>query len=634
MVLKTNMSSQTAKNGTLKGAKNINVKAQNVTVKPNRARRRRPRKTNNLSLEQSSPAGGGPMTNDGKNTIRVRASKSISQQMLKLDPSSLSWYFKYLDPAGATESGRALGEFSKIPDGLCKFSVDGEMRSVYNEECPVLPNNNLPLDGANWSLSVFSPPMFRFNYLVVADTRDREITRDTMFAVLEQVNNLSDWKSVADEALWNSTNDPNVWWRIRTNPPLADMPEPVVGSATTVSDYRLSYKGMTLESNAPTLVDQGYWIGGQYAISPKETPAEVPSLGEPTTNTGVVHLFVGSSNVGVLFDVTGLTITAPPPWIVTQSPIDERTDFTHPMNNVVTPDVSIQLPSSKTLRVAGSNLVWADPIDTITFNIGPPLETGHRTFTFNSSRSGASPIAINHLSGAWASTVLYLESTDSSNSSSYNVLELPPSEVNQIAANNPKIEQFLMKESMGAYVVHSKMRNPVFQLVSAAEFGWVKFKTNTSGINFHEGGIRDTIDKNFSSAVVSIRGISTSQTIVVKTYVGWEGITLANTPYGQFAHTGLLECEEILRASNQLATSLTGVYPANDNFAAIVSAFAAKALMGLMRGEASSSVITGIAQEAVTSSAGAINANLPGLISGIVGVGKRLVSRIRGRRIR
>lgn len=618
-----------------KSAKNISVKAQNVTVNPsvkrNRNRRRRNR---NINLTQTAPAGGGPITNDGKNVIRTQASKAISQQMLKIDPSSLSWYFKYLDPAGATESGRAIGEFSKIPDGLCKFSVDAEMRSIYNEECPTIGTGGIPLDGANWSVTIFSPPMFRFNYLVVADTRDREITRDMLLIVLEQVNNLSDWKAVADESLWNSTTDPNVWWRIRTNPPLADMPEPVVGSTTTVSDYRLTYKGMTLESNAPTLVDQGYWIGGQYAITPKETPAEVPSINEPVTRTGVIHLNVGTSNVFVTLDIVDLTVSAPAPWVVVQSPILMNTDFTHPLSDIITPTVTVQLPSTKMLRLAGTNAVWADALDTITFTVGPPAETGHRTFTFTSSRSGTTPVAISHLSGAWTTTVLYLEANDYSGSSTYNVLELPPSEINQIAANNPKIEQFLMKESMGAYIVHSKMRNPVFQLSSAAEFGWVKFKTNTSSFSYHEGGIRDTIDKNFSSAVVSVRGISQSQTIVVKTYVGWEGITLANTPYGQFAHTGLLECEEILRASNQLATSLTGVYPANDNFAAIVSAFAAKALMGLMRGEASSSVITGIAQEAVSSGASAINTNLPGLISGIVGVGQRLVSRIRARRNR
>lgn len=615
--------------------KKVKILAKNVSVNQTKKRVRRKKKKNIPGLELSStePAGGGPLTTDGQNNIRLQANSAIANSQLQLDPSALSWYFKYLDPAGATESGRALGEFSKIPDGLCKFSVDAEMRSIYNEECPTVVLGTIPNNNLNWAFSLFSPPMFRLNYVAVADTLDREITRDSMALVYEQINNLTDWKSIADDQVWNATSDPNLLWHIRSNPPLADMPEPVVGSSSTVSDYRLTYKGLTVESNTPTLFDQGYWIGGQYAITPKTTPAETPSLGESYTRTGVMHVQVGTANIFVDFDIIGMTTTAPAPWTVVQFDTSglQYTQFSHPLNTAVTTTVVVQLPATKTLRVTATDVVWADSVDEISFNVTAPVD-GVRTFTFVSSRAGTSPVIVNQTSGIITSTDLYLEADDSSESATFSVLELPPSEINQIAANNPKIEQFLTKTSMGAYVVHSKIRNPVYQLSSAAEFGWVKFKTNTSGINYHEGGIRDTIDKNFSTAVVSFRGISQSQTLVVKTFVGWEGLTLANTPFGQFAHTGLLECDEILRASNQLATSLTGVYPANDNFAAIVSAFAARALLGLLRGEASSSVISGIAQEAVNTGASAVNKNMPNIIKSIVGVGQRLVSRIKRRR--
>lgn len=629
------MASTTAKNVTIKTNK-VNVNSSKPQAQKKTRRRRNKWKETDLDMQTSGPAASGALTSDGMNRIRTLATSAISKQKLTLDPSALSWFFKYLDPAGATESGRALGEFSKIPDGLCKFSVDAEMRSIYNEECPGNSSTSIPLDGANWAVSVLSPPMFRFNYVIVADTLDREITRETLDIVFNQINNLSDWKSVADSQIWNSTIDPAIWWKIRTNPPIADMPEPTVGSSTTVSDYRLAYKSLTIESNTPTLFDQGYWIGGQYAITPKETPAAIPSIGELYTRTGIFHIVVGTTHVGVDLDLIDLTISAPPPWdfIPINLPALQLTSFRIPLNTgAATPTVTFQLPAGKSLRVTSDHTLWADSLDEVSFSVAAPIGT-IRMFTFQSSRAGTLPHSFNHVSGVSTLTTIYLETGDVQESSTFNVLELPPTEINQIAANNPKIEQFLCKESLGAYLVHSKIRNPVFQLASASEFGWVKFKTNTSGITPHQGGIRDTVDKNFSSAVASFRGISKSQTLVVKTYVGWEGLTLANTPFGQFAHTGLLECDELLRASNQLATSLTGVYPATDNFAAMVSAFAAKALMGLMRGEASSSVITGIAQQAVTSGASSLNQNLPGLISGIVGVGKRLVSRIRARRAR
>lgn len=618
--------------------KQISIKAQNVNVsgQKKRNRRRRRRAGAGAMLPPTGVAGGGPMAPSGFSVIRrgTRMPKvNLSKELLTMDPSALSWFFKYLDPAGATESGRALGEFSKIPDGLCKFSVDAEMRSIYNEECPSNIPGSIPLDGQNWSCSIFSMPMFRFNYLVVCDIRDREITRDSLIVVLEQVNNLSNWKDVADSQIWNSTSDPYVFWKIRTNPPLADMPEPVAGSSQTVSDYRLTYKGVTIESNFPTLVNQGYWIGGQYAITPKDTPAETPQVGESLTRTGVIHYFVGST-LGVDFDIVDLTVQSSTGWSYFES--DGMTHFSHPLNTSITSTLTFQLPSGKIFRDSSNNEVWADPIDVVSVTIGPP-NSGMRVFTISSSRASTTPVAISHLSGTTTSTALYLELNDNyvsveQDSSMFNVLEIPPSEVNQIAANNPKIVQYLCSESRGAYLVHSKIRNPVFMMASASDYGWVKFKTNTSGINHHLGGIRDTIDKNFSSAVASFRGISQSQTLIVKTYVGWEGLTVQNTPYGQFAHTGALENHELIHVSNQLATSLTGVYPAVDNFAAAVATFAATALSQLMKGESSTSVLTGLAQNAVNSGANQLSGALPGLIGGIVGVGKRLVARLRNRR--
>lgn len=202
--------------------KKIDISAQNVVVSPTKRRRRRQRRSKTNILPPPGVAGGGALAPSGTTVLRRGArlaGVNLSKQLLNLDPSALSWFFKYSDPAGTTESGRALGEYSKIPDGLCKFSVDAEMRSVYNEECPTNNTGMIPLDGRNWSFSLFSMPMFRFNYLAVCDVMDREITRSTMALVLEQVNNLSNWKFTADSQVWNSTTDPYVFWKIRTNPP-------------------------------------------------------------------------------------------------------------------------------------------------------------------------------------------------------------------------------------------------------------------------------------------------------------------------------------------------------------------------------------------------------------------------------
>lgn len=641
--------------GPNRNGKKIAIKANKVSVsgprsapKPRR-RPRRPRRPKQAvdpittQIFERTPEAGGTLTNEVVPGLRARVSK-LTSETLDINPDNTGWYFKYLDPAGATESGRALGEFSKIPDGLCKFSVDAEMRSIYNEECPLVQHGGVPLDGKNWSITVFSLPMFRANYIAIANTDDEEITQSMVSSVCSQINYLNDWYETSRSGSWNKLPGTNTYWKIRNNPPMADMPEPINSAVRTVSDYRLTYKGMTIESNAPTLVDQGYWIGGHYAISPKELPL-ISEDEFAKMSTGVISVTTEEGSRHRVEIRAHLTIegSVPSHWTVTAVQLNLWHFARVPAAPNYAPTwVSFKLNEGSTLRYRPRGEIFADHEDTV--GLAMQWETADRhnlKIILRSSRDGQDDIELIVPSfTVWSDRDFQLASVNEGGEGVdggarlMKTFELPPSEINEIAANNPKVEQFLTKESGGAYLVHSKIRNPVFQLVNSGAYGVVKFRSPDGADFGDDTGVRDTVDANFSTAVASFRGISQAQTLVIKTFAGWEGVTTQNTPFGQFAHCGLLKNDEILNAADNLATSLTGVYPANDNFAAVVASFAASALSGLLKGQSSASVVQGLCESAVSAAQSSLPTVVPKILGGLGKVAGRIIGRIRARRAR
>jgi len=160
-----------------------------------------------------------------------------------------------------------------------------------------------------------------------------------------------------------------------------------------------------------------------------------------------------------------------------------------------------------------------------------------------------------------------------------------------------------MKETNGAYIVHKKMRTPVFKVTPAGSFGPVQFTTPDYQIarNTQDGsGIFDTIDANMSTAVYAGYGLSHANVIVVKLYQGWEGVTNVNTPFGQFGHGGLPRNDCVMQLVDNITVRTTGVYPANDNFLGLIARFAANALRGLLSSEATPTMLNNLAQSVIS----------------------------------
>lgn len=624
-------------------SRNVRIAADtvNVTSKQRQARRRRTRSrvrnTDNITaaaqeLGQSLDAN---VITFPTNVATMPEFRNWARGKLDLDQDSIGWYFKYLDPAGATESARAVGEYSKIPDGLVKFSVDAEIREIYNEECPTITDASIPLDGSQWSLSIISYPMFRTAYFAVANIENKEISLDVTNDLISWLNNLASWRDIVDSEQWFSFSNDLTWFvRIRVLHPTYDLPDPTEGLLRTVSDYRLTYKSITCEANMPTLVDQGFWIGGHYALTP------VVTAQNGVEGTGFIHSFdVTKPGASAAVTLTwalmppgGNAPDGSPAWIP-----DSATQFqwrhggTNPPGGVI----SYEIPKGYTLQyfntTTDSWANFANAGDTVTFG-----QTGGAAGTNALITITAPDVTLTIIApSSSARNTINFRNLDGEVAAASNRSEvpLPPLTFGQTAPNNPKIEQSLVKETLGAYLVHSKMRNPVFQLTPASSFGAVSFTNPGFDRNLDipsHSGIRDSFDVNMSTAVCHFRSLSKSCSIVTKTYQGWEGVTNVNTPFGQFAHSGLLRNDEILCLADDLATRLTGVYGATDNFAAVVSAFAANMLTSVLKSEATTSVIKELGNQATGLATQGL-VRLPGLLASVPG---KVAARIRARRDR
>lgn len=530
----------------------------------------------------------------------------------KVTPSvnGQGWYCKYLDPAGAVESHRAVGEHSKIPDGLTEFSVDAEIRVLEALSRPGASEGEILEEGDAskvWSLFMLSYPLFRIGAIIVANLNNEDLIGDVLKALSEALNSIIDLKQVVDRGYNGFFND-SWFFKVVPLPPTFDLPDPVGGEERTVTSWRLTYKSLTVETNAPSLLDQGYWAAGHYALD--DSP-----VAEPTTELRFVPSVMQIQNpVRIINPPNSIYARISIPNLPQIKEEDFSVDVGLPISKITDADyfqfdfggvvpaevVTVILPQAQTWYITPSNK-FADPGDEIEFSgiVNPADSTLVLTvrnvitdeffnfqFTFNTQTFNKK---------------LFLNlDAESEKGGTAKMIEFPALSFRQIAANNVKMAQMQLRASDGAYLVHKKMRNPVFQLTPAQSFGPIQFTTPGadpdpigSGL-----GIRDTIDRNFSTASLCFRGISWANVPILKIYQGWEGITNVNTPFGQFGHSGLPKEEELLELADQINTETTGVYAANDNFAASVSGFAMGVLSNFLKSETSQSMIRSLAQKA------------------------------------
>lgn len=636
----------------VRNPKNVSIRSPNVVVNNSRSnnsgngepsartlrnRRRRARRANRnvttdvgrsdmdivnsgMELMEIQNMNKGRMTSDiGSDLSFIR---SITAHC-DMDSNTEGWYFKYLDPAGSVETGRAIGEFSKIPDGLLTFSVDAEIRTIDTLPAPGVDTSNLDLTGKTWSLTIFSYPMFRTAFIAVANSMDKELSTAVASELAFTLNNLTDYRATIDLNDWApfavSVEDGWYYW-IKPLPPTYNLADPVTGDQRTLTSWRMSYKSITLEHNAPTLIDQGFWNGAHYALDSsivQQSVQETEMIASTVHGLALNSFSLASSgmvrvripNLPQLAAIVGNAVINPLSNSLDWSTNGDISAGGSPVSWTVAPNTAMYNPFEG---------IFAEPGDIVTATLSAVVPTS-ASITFTSSNGASVPFVlvfpfVNNVAvpmGSETHAQIFVDNdVNVFGSRTANTIEFPAYTTSQIAANNPKQEQFLMKETNGAYVVHKKMRKPVFELTPASSFGPVQFTTPDYDIsrNSNDGsGILDTFDANFSTAVIAVRGIAYANVVVMKLYQGWEGVTNINTPFGQFGHTGLPRSDCVMQLVDNITVRTTGVYPANDNFLGLIAKFAAGALKSLLSSSATPTVLGNLAQGAITKGIGYLN---------------------------
>lgn len=593
--------------------KSINIKANLVKVasattskiiSPKSVKRRRRRNTKvpfatKVSKELAPLVAGGTMT------MEPRLAKLYSyDKVIELDSSVLGWFYKYLDPAGSVETMRAIGDFNAIPDDMLEYCVTAEARVIDNLTVPGAVESSVPLDGTIWSVVVISLSCFRTNFIAIANTLNEDLSQEVMNQVVEDLNNLVNPRDIIDTAEWipvtGSDDEPTWFWRVFTYPPTYNFPEPIEGQNRMVEGYRYAHKGLTIETNAPVLVNQGLWAGAMYPLKPSITTQE--SL--QSTN---IPSWIDVRNVTLGQDWT-LNITNMPQVIPNERPSDALPNSNHLSYRVPAGATgTFDMPIGVTIYNPFDD-VWAGndgtDINVVTYarNIGSVVLTSDRVGTTPITIPLAGFVLAHGVAKLWISNpnLAVLGGTSST-------LAMPASTLEQVAANNPKMGQFTMQQSGGAYLVHSKALNPVFDLTQAANFGPIQFSNVGYDLtrNHNDGsGILDSFDSNFNTGCVVIKGISKANNLIVKTYFGWQGVTNTNTPIGQFGHAPPPKCAEVLMLADEIMSRSTGIFPATSNFLGSISRMASGLLSRLLSSQATQAMIGNLASSAVHAAGG------------------------------
>lgn len=568
---------------------------ETIVVKPKRqrSRRRGPRAAPQVVSVQDTPITPSEMGEAPARTNMVPVTTTRIQRMLNgpaMSEDGEQFVRYHLDPAGYHETIGKKGRMIFIPDGALDKGVGGEVRTMDVVSAPNLTPASVPLDGSQWSVTLISLGTFRLNFIVLASLTNQDATTSVVAALAASVNdftygpneNVFDYMALHDA---EGAVIEGWYWKPVFLKQTSSLPEPVNGISTTVDKWRIVGSGITAMFNAPTLVNQGCVAAGQFA-------REVVSL----TNEESLENFRGIVTVVNALQGTNATMTIGGPALqaVLENP---------PLAVWTVPTIggtSVLYTAGQVIKYQGADFaVVGDVLRLERVMVGANLEVR----IVNDTDVLMAPIAIQMgppaLLVTGAVTAFYLQTTNFTGEMNTNrrVVPLPPITTSDIVSNDPDCEVSILKRSTGVYGVHVKTGSPVYNFASATEFGPINLGTPgyEQPIGGTAGGIRDTLDPNVGTIVMTFQGLSTAANMVVKRYFTWEGMPSEKSTVGQFAAAGG-ECDQTAMAFvDNFSGGNNCVYAARDNFLGAIAGVLKGLLGSVVSHQATPSVISGLA---------------------------------------
>lgn len=494
-----------------------------------------------------------------------------------------SWFLYCTDPAGFHERFVKDKQSFCIPDGALDKGVRGENRQVDILSVPGYSSAAIPLDGRQWSLCIIKIGTFRLNFIAIASVYNAIFDTQALQLVVSDINDFTYETGVGDfpwRGVGSLVDDVSqYYWKPVFNQQTAALSEPVNGISTTVDKWRLVGSSITSNFNAPSLINQGIGVSGQYAREPQfknQTLDLTEYLARLTFSrnglTGSYQFYIrtaypelnGTANIVI-------TATPGPPVLVTPT-IREATVIYNGIT-VATPD--------QTLRYIITD-VGGGQINLAFNNVEDPLPTP----PFIS-------LNLNNFSTSTYLDVRHATETAEEVSSSFTTVNIPPTINNGIASTDPNYGYGTLVHTQGIYSVHQKTAAPVWEFANASTFGPMRLEfpgliTPEGGFT---GGIRDTVDPNMGSIVQLFTGMSHAANILCTSITAWQGMPSQQSEVGQFAVAGGTICSAALNLYNVVAAEAPAVYRAEDNLGGGLMALLLKGLAALRSSKVTSSVI-------------------------------------------
>lgn len=472
--------------------KKVAIKAKNVIVNgPKNKRRNRP---GPRGRHKANPP---PGVETGLANLGSDCTEAIP-------PPAAAFIETYIDPCGEHQESLDAG---RVPDGALQSSCALYFRDFKTIDFPFQEVGTVALDGKTYSMLLLQFPFLRSLSVLVVRATDGEFDDELMelfcnaFALATPLN--------AVYPKWSTITGTDSFTIIDTATMRSIIPpSPQNGISPTIESYRFSSQGVEILFNTPDLINQGSIVSMRYPsdISERSIVGAVEADALPVTAISSATLQLNTNNFSL--DISGALVTI------------------NGTNTRVLPDFtgfSTSLPSAPFVVPAG--VIIRTATGAIFASAGASIQ--YRLDTTNSRRvnlgvvstvTNSSIILVQGTNAGQVTnsiTEFFIEAPGAGNletegDSNITVLSLPPVTQGAMLQANPKSCCNLMKEFDGVYLPSSIMQ-PVINVTHASSYRKCVLANKTVNLQRAEyipvTGWFDTVDQNFSVAVINMQGI-------------------------------------------------------------------------------------------------------------------------------
>jgi len=508
------------------GLEMIPLKPGQVQSVPTQSRKRASRRSKISSAMRVA----GPLASQGGQLQEVQAHANavagFMQSTTPISSEGKSSIMTILNPCGELGSD----ENAKFPDGTLSQSGVQRFRQFETIVAPWQTFSSSANVTNNWSLYIISPASFRTVAVLIA-VRDGKALTDTEFAMVFTSMNVDapmidypNWKSIGTTG---TGPDPNIYYTTYSFKAAQLDLDPGTGESKSIESFRVVGDGLVVMHNTPDLWNQGSFAVGQFktdfAMIETDTTAtpvviEIQTnvtAGSPNDLEGIVNIYAVLN--GVNTNILNGVFNGPGPWTFT----------------TISGLYTLKMPSPDN-EVFLANSGAGTPL-TFTYNFGT-------TPTLTVANSGAFPSITFGLFQTPGTFVFMLQgegptlAADQFNPSQL-VLSLPSLNQDSIVQADPKFSAELMKAHCGFYAVR-RYFEPKLNMNNSNVSGNIKLEVQSMAkeivVDAPGGIVGDILDRNGSTIIAAIRGISYACSPTIKAVRYIEFLPAPDSPLAPF----------------------------------------------------------------------------------------------------